>query len=90
MVAISVSYQRFLDAVPMEVDVEFLRGFDSQIREDLILGLQVGSQSKCKEWLSEPPTIVAKRKELEATQRRLLDARRELAAFGSTKSDDWI
>ena len=74
----------------MEVDTEFLHGFDAQIREDLILGLQVGSQAKCKEWLSEPPAIVAKRKELEATRQRLLDARGELAAFNSAKSDDWV
>jgi len=85
-----VSYKRFLDAIPMEIDTEFVRGFDSQIREGLILGLQVGSQTKCNKWLSEPPTIVAKRKELEATKQRLLDARKELAALALGNSEDWI
>lgn len=67
--------------MPLEVDSEFVRGFDRSIRNALVVGLDVKSPERCAAWLQDSPEIVGRRKELMATKQRLEAARAELSSF---------
>jgi hypothetical protein len=79
-----VAFKRFIDLVPLEVDSEFVRGFDGTIRNALIVGLDIKSSQKCASWLQDSPEGVGRRKELLATKLRLEAAREELSSFTLT------
>ncbi|KAF8589012.1 hypothetical protein K439DRAFT_1333756 [Ramaria rubella] len=76
-----VAFKRFIDLVPLEVDSEFVRGFDRTIRNALIVGLDVKSSERCALWLQDSPEVVGRRRELMATKQRLEAARAELSSF---------
>jgi len=77
----SVAFKRFIDLVPLEVDSEFVRGFDRVIRNALIVGLDIKSSERSAMWLLDAPEVVGRRKELMATKQRLEAARVELSSF---------
>ena len=76
-----MAFKRFIDLVPLEVDSEFVRGFDRAIRNALIVGLDVKSSESCAAWLQDSADVIRRRRELSATKQRLEAARMELASF---------
>lgn len=79
----TVAYKRFIDSVPMAIDYELLLGINRDHRLEQVLyrglGITGGDASRrCKEFLAEPPHIVARRKDLEKRRARLESAKREL------------
>ncbi|KAF8510023.1 hypothetical protein JB92DRAFT_3144495 [Gautieria morchelliformis] len=77
-------FKRFIDLVPLEVDSEFVRGFDRTIPNALFVGLDIKSPERCASWLQDSPEGVGRRKELLATKQRLEAARGELSSFALT------
>ncbi|KAF8510018.1 hypothetical protein JB92DRAFT_3119320 [Gautieria morchelliformis] len=74
-----VAFKRFIDLVTLEVDSEFVRGFDRTIRNALFVGLDIKSSERCASWLQDSPEGVGRRKELLATKQRV-----ELSSFALT------
>lgn len=78
-----VAYKRFVDNVPNAIDYELILGLnrDRRLEDVLYKGLGItgtDSGKKCRELLSEPPQVVARRKDLEKRRARLESAKKEL------------
>lgn len=78
-----VAWKRFADNVPMAIDHELVlglvrgRGLQSALLQGLGITGPQGVQ-RCREYLREPPDVVARREELEKRRERLTAARTEL------------
>ena len=79
----TVAYKRFVDNVPMAIDYELILGLNRNRRLEQVLyhglgitGVDAGKRSR--EYLAEPPHIVARRKDLLKRRERLESAKREL------------
>ncbi len=67
----------------MAIDYELILGINRNGRLEKVLYNRLGvtgidSTKRCREYLSEPPHIVARRKDLEKRRTRLESAKREL------------
>jgi len=77
----TVAYKRFIDNVPMTIDHALLCGLKVNLESVLFKGVDIsGSRGydHCKELLSEPEDIVARRDELQKRRSRLMIGRDEL------------
>ncbi|GJF00698.1 P-loop containing nucleoside triphosphate hydrolase protein [Phanerochaete sordida] len=78
-----VAYKRFVDNVPNAIDYELVLSLarDRGLETALLQGLGITGPdgfARCKEFLQEPPNVVARREELHKRWERLDSARREL------------
>ena len=78
-----VAYKRFADNVPMALDHELILGLDKErgLENALLVGLGVtgpDGHRRCKEYLQEPPQVIAQRERLQEKLRRLEAAKKEL------------
>lgn len=78
-----MAYKRFVDNIPNAIDHELVLGLarDRGLETALLQGLGITGQDafeRCKEFLQEPPQVVAKREELQKRWERLDSAKREL------------
>lgn len=78
-----MAYKRFADNVPMALDHELVLGLDNDrgLENALLTGLGVtgvDGPRRCKDFLQEPPTVVATRERLQERVRRLEAAKKEL------------
>ncbi|KAI0820963.1 P-loop containing nucleoside triphosphate hydrolase protein [Irpex lacteus] len=78
-----VAYKRFVDNVPNAIDYELILGLNRDRRLEDVLHKGLGitgtdAGKKCRELLSEPPQVVARRKDLEKRRARLESAKKEL------------
>ncbi|KAH8088967.1 P-loop containing nucleoside triphosphate hydrolase protein [Cristinia sonorae] len=78
-----VAYKRFADNVPNAIDYELVLSLDRDraLYNALLKGLGItGSEGfqRCKDFLQEPPTLVARREELQKKVERLQTAKKEL------------
>lgn len=79
----SVAYKRFVDNVPNAINHELVLGLarDRGLESALLQGLGItgaAGYERCKEFLKEPPHVVARREELQKRWERLDSAKREL------------
>jgi len=80
-----VSYKRVIDNVPSLIDLKFIKAIPKDIQAFLIskLGLEAADAVKrCANYLAEDPTMVSRRDELMARQKRLNGVKLELHHFG--------
>ncbi|TCD65552.1 hypothetical protein EIP91_002516 [Steccherinum ochraceum] len=78
-----VAYKRFADNIPNAIDYELVLSLDRDraLYNAILKGLGItGAQGfqKCKDFLQEPPNLVARREELQKKVERLQTAKREL------------
>ena len=76
--------QRIIDDWPRIIDLDFLRAFSKLIQQALIDGLELGgpdSARRAEAYLSEDPTTVLRRRELEMTKARLDSVLNKLFRF---------
>ncbi|KAI0782967.1 P-loop containing nucleoside triphosphate hydrolase protein [Abortiporus biennis] len=78
-----VAYKRFADNVPMAIDHELILGLDRDraLENALRKGLGItgpDGYQRCKDFLQEPPNVVARRDELQKKLDRLEAAKKEL------------
>ncbi|THH15705.1 hypothetical protein EUX98_g9424 [Antrodiella citrinella] len=78
-----VAYKRFADNVPNAIDYELILALDRDraLYNALLKGLGItGAEGfqRCKDFLQEPPSIVARREELQKKVERLQTAKKEL------------
>lgn len=81
--ALTVSYKRFVDNVPMAIDHELVLGLERGrgLEKALLQGLGITGADgfqRCKDFLEEPPQLVARREELQKRWERLDTAKKEL------------
>lgn len=77
----TVAYRRFIDNVPMTIDHALCCGLKVNLEAVLFKGVDIsgsGGYDHCKELLSEPEDIVARRDELQKRRSRLVNGRDEL------------
>ncbi|PSR74398.1 hypothetical protein PHLCEN_2v9906 [Hermanssonia centrifuga] len=77
--------QRIIDYVPMSIDNVLLSAFAESLQACLIEKLGLGSPNcatRCAMYLSEDPSVVAKRDELKSRKARLSTVQNELFNFG--------
>ncbi|KAI0032843.1 P-loop containing nucleoside triphosphate hydrolase protein [Vararia minispora EC-137] len=76
-----VAYKRFVDIVPMTIDLVLIKGVTVDLQKILLVGLGVkgpGGFERCHQLLEEPEGVSARRKELVKRRERLARAREEL------------
>lgn len=76
-----VAYKRFVDTVPMAIDLELVRGLGRDLDQTLRDGLQVTGNDafeRCSAILQEPSGTTMRRQEVLKKLERLREARREL------------
>jgi hypothetical protein len=69
----------------MNIDLKFLRAFSGDLQRALIEHLGLGTENanaRCAEWLREDNTVVVTREELLGREKRLVEATKQLYAFG--------
>ena len=79
----SVSYKRFVDNVPLAIDVELVRGIETDILSVLYAKLGINGpngDTVCKELAQESRKIMERRRDLTKKLERLESARLELFA----------
>ncbi|THU97629.1 hypothetical protein K435DRAFT_753802 [Dendrothele bispora CBS 962.96] len=80
-----VAYKRIIDNIPSFIDLRFVKALSREIQPFLITKFGLGTASasdRCKKYLEEDPTLVAKRDELVARKKRLESVQQELMGFG--------
>lgn len=84
-----VAFRRFIDNIPMIIDLELLKGFDRTLGKALFQGLGLGEDihSRCAEYLDEDPRVVRSRKLLQAHVERLKNAFTSLHTISSMESE---
>ena len=78
-----MAYKRIADNVPAAIDHELVLGLDRDrgLENALLTGLGITGPDghlRCKEYLQEPPQVVAQRERLQEKLRRLEAAKKEL------------
>ncbi|EEB90163.1 hypothetical protein MPER_11669 [Moniliophthora perniciosa FA553] len=79
-----VAYKRVIDNVPGFIDLQFLKGLGERLQPHIVKQLGLGTANaneRCARYLAEDPTVVARRDELMARQKRLESVQRELSNF---------
>ena len=77
---VSVAFKRFVDNTIKAIDEELVLGLSRGLHDALVSGLKLdspGANEHCARLLAENPQIAEKRKNLVASQKKLLLARKE-------------
>ncbi|KAG8913177.1 hypothetical protein FRC00_002894 [Tulasnella sp. 408] len=86
-----VAYKRFSDNVPKQIDTDFVRGITKNLDVVLLSRMMNNlTETRCREYLEEPPEIVGKRKELEARIKRLQAAKDRLLEFNQSYDQGFL
>ncbi|KAA1467041.1 hypothetical protein DENSPDRAFT_66992 [Dentipellis sp. KUC8613] len=79
-----VSYKRIIDAVPMLIDLKFVRGIMKDMHDHLIKEMGLvgeGATERCARYLAEDPDVVARRDEAMGRRAILENVQKELNRF---------
>ncbi|KIM31799.1 hypothetical protein M408DRAFT_327224 [Serendipita vermifera MAFF 305830] len=84
-----VAFRRFIDNIPMIIDLELLKGFERTLNEALFRGLGLGDniQTRCASFLEEDPYITRSREILQGHLERLTSAFTNLHSISTISSE---